>query len=97
LISKFAGKAVLEFSTAATVAEEVISSIRTAQTFGMDDMLSSEYDKNLEKAQRIGYRKVAAGACMFASIFGIVYMAFGLAFCAHTWMIRADFQGRDQE
>ena len=81
IVAKIAAKLVAELSTAATIAEEAISSIRTTEAFGMDDKLAAQYDSSLGNAQRIGYRKVIASSCMFASVFFLVYMMFGLAFC----------------
>ena len=81
LTAKLVTKVVSEFSAAATVAQEAISSIRTAQAFGMDEKLAAVYDSNLAKAQRVGYRKVAVSAAMFAGVFGLVYLTFWLAFC----------------
>lgn len=79
--AKLVAKVVSEFSSAATVAQEVISSVRTAQAFEMDEKLAAIYDSSLAKAQRVGYRKAAVSAAMFAAVFGLVYMTFGLAFC----------------
>ena len=82
MIAKFATKIVSEFSLAATVAQEVISSIRTAQAFGMDEKLAAHYDSSLSKAQKVGYRKSMVSAGMFGAIFFLVYMTFGLGFCS---------------
>ena len=95
MIAKFATTVIAEFSSAATVAQEVISSIRTAQAFGMDEMLASHYDSSLAKAQRIGYRKVLVSSSMNAAVFGLVYMTFGLAFCSFPPSIATDLQGKD--
>lgn len=80
-IAKLAVKIVAEYSSAATIAEEVLSSVRTAQAFGTEEKLARLYDKNLDNAQKVGYKKAAVLACMFAAIFILVYLAYGLAFC----------------
>lgn len=81
MIAKLSVKVVSEYSAAATVAEEVLSSVRTAQAFGTEEKLAQQYDKSLIAAQKVGYKKAAVLACMFASIFTLVYLAYGLAFC----------------
>ena len=80
-MARFAKGVVAEYNSAATVAEEVLSSIRTAQAFGTEDKLADQYDKNLIAAQKVGYKKAAAQGMMFAGIFTLVYLAYGLAFC----------------
>jgi ATP-binding cassette subfamily B (MDR/TAP) protein 1 len=80
-MAKLAKKVVAEYSTAATVAEEVISSVRTAQAFGTEERLASQYDESLIAAQQVGYRKQAVTALLFACIFSLIYFAYGLAFC----------------
>jgi ATP-binding cassette, subfamily B (MDR/TAP), member 1 len=79
-MGKAAKKMVEEYSRAATIAEEVLSSIRTAQAFGTEEKLAKLYDENLVGAQRMGYRKALANGFIFASIFGLIYLAYGLAF-----------------
>ena len=84
-IAKLAAKVVTEYSAAATIAEEVLSSVRTAQAFGTEEKLARQYDVSLISAQKVGYRKAAVLAAMFAAIFTIVYLAYGLAFCILLW------------
>lgn len=80
-MAKLATQVVGEYSKAATIAEEVISSIRTAQAFGTEEKLAKQYDTSLIAAQKVGYRKAGVLALMFAGIFTLVYLAYGLAFC----------------
>ena len=85
MMAKLSAKVVAEYSSAATVAEEVLSSVRTAQAFGTEEKLARQYDQNLITAQKVGYKKAAVLACMFGVIFTLVYLAYGLAFCtSHT-------------
>jgi len=95
LVAKYAERVVAEFAAAATVAEEVISSVQTTQAFGMEEKLSSQYDVGLRNAQRIGYRRVVSSCIMFASVFLVVYMTFGLAFCLFSWISSPDLKGKD--
>lgn len=69
------------YSSAATIAEELLSSIRTAQAFGTENRLASTYDEHLAAAQVAGYRKAFAMALVLAGIFSSRFAVFGLAFC----------------
>lgn len=80
-VATLAGKTVTEYASAATIAEEVLSSVRTAQAFGTEERLAEEYDGNLVAAQKVGYKKAFVMACLFSGIFTLVYLAYGLAFC----------------
>jgi ABC transporter transmembrane region len=80
-VATLAGKTVTEYASAATIAEEVLSSVRTAQAFGTEERLAEEYDRNLVAAQKVGYKKAFVMACLFSGIFTLVYLAYGLAFC----------------
>jgi ATP-binding cassette, subfamily B (MDR/TAP), member 1 len=84
MASKASKRVINEYSSAATVAEEVLSSIRTVQAFGTEEKLASLYDKNLQSAQQAGYRKVVATALLLASMFSSMYLLYGLAFCNRT-------------
>ena len=91
MIAKLSAKVVAEYSSAATVAEEVLSSVRTAQAFGTEEKLARQYDQSLISAQKVGYKKAAVLACMFAAIFTLVYLAYGLAFCISSIVLWVDF------
>jgi ATP-binding cassette, subfamily B (MDR/TAP), member 1 len=81
MVGKASKGVVAGYSSAATVAQEVFSSVRTAQAFGSEEKLASLYDENLKSAQKAGYRKAVAMALLLASLFGSRYLLFGLAFC----------------
>lgn len=70
-----------EYGNASTIAEEIISSVRTAQAFGSQEKLAKLYDDNLVAAQRAGYKQQFAGAIMLSVMFFSVYSFYGLGFC----------------
>lgn len=80
-IAKYAKLVVKEYGSASTVAEEIISSVRTAQAFGKQERLAKLYDDNLVAAQRAGYKQQICGAIMLATMFFSVYAFYGLGFC----------------
>lgn len=80
-MAKYAKLVMTEYGKASTIAEEVISSVRTAQAFGTQDKLAKLYDDNLIAAQRAGYKQQRTGAIMVAVMFLSVYSFYGLGFC----------------
>jgi ATP-binding cassette, subfamily B (MDR/TAP), member 1 len=83
-------RAMAGYGAAATVAEEVLSSVRTAQAFGTEDKLAATYDEKLALAQKAGYRKAFALALLMASIMCLRYLMFGLGFCTPCLLFMAD-------
>lgn len=81
LMTKYAQLAIAEYATASTLAEEIISSVRTTQAFGALEKLSTLYDGSLVAAQRAGYKQQLSGAIMMAAMFWCTYTFYGLGFC----------------
>ncbi|PNP47775.1 hypothetical protein THARTR1_10460 [Trichoderma harzianum] len=63
-----------------TVAEEVISSIRTAIAFGAHERLARQYDSHLIAAERFGIRMQIIQAVMIGSLYAIMFWNYGLGF-----------------
>lgn len=80
-MTKYAKLVMTEYANASTIAEEIISSVRTAQAFGTQDKLAKLYDDNLVAAQRAGYKQQLSAAIMMATMFFSVYAFYGLGFC----------------
>jgi ATP-binding cassette, subfamily B (MDR/TAP), member 1 len=81
MVATASKRAMAGYAAAATISEEVLSSVRTAQAFGTEDKLAATYDEKLAAAQKAGYRKSFALALLMASIMCIRYLLFGLGFC----------------
>src|ERR1700733_14618408 len=77
MVSKASKRVLAEYSSAATLAEEILSSVRTAQAVGSEDALATLYDKNLTTAQKAGYRKAFSIALLMASMFASMYLTHG--------------------
>ena len=88
MVGKASKRAMAGYAAAATVAEEVVSSVRTAQAFGTEDKLAATYDEKLATAQVSGYRKSFTLALLMASIMSIRYLTFGLGFCNRRYFHR---------
>jgi ATP-binding cassette, subfamily B (MDR/TAP), member 1 len=80
-MAKYAGLVMKEFATSSTIAEEIISSVRTAQAFGSQEKLAKLYDDNLVAAQRAGYKQQFTGAIMMSVMLFSLYGFYGVGFC----------------
>ena len=54
LMKKYAQLSITGYANASSLAEEIISSVRTAQAFGTQEKLSNLYDDSLVAAQKAG-------------------------------------------
>ncbi|ORX90713.1 P-loop containing nucleoside triphosphate hydrolase protein [Basidiobolus meristosporus CBS 931.73] len=77
--SRFAKRALDHYSISGTLAEEVISSIRTATAFGQQKKLSEMYNKNIADAKKEGLKKAFTTGLGIGVIFFIIYCAYSLA------------------
>lgn len=83
MVTKYSKLVIKEYDTASNLAEEIISSVRTAQAFGAQEKLSKLYDASLVAAQRAGYKQQFTGAVMIAVMFFSIYAFYGLGFCTY--------------
>jgi ATP-binding cassette subfamily B (MDR/TAP) protein 1 len=65
---------------AGTIAEEVISSIRTAQAFGAQKPLAYLFDTHIAKAVKVGSNGANVHAAGLAAMFFVIYSGYALAF-----------------
>lgn len=63
-----------------TIAEEVISSIRTATAFGTHDRLAQQYETHLRTAEKYGIKMQIVQAGMIGSLYAIMFWNYGLGF-----------------
>lgn len=68
------------FGKAATVAEDILSAIRTTTAFGIQSRLSQRYISFVNESFRNGVISGRFLMCMVAGIWTIVYLTYGLAF-----------------
>ncbi|CAA7269322.1 unnamed protein product [Cyclocybe aegerita] len=72
-----------------SLAEEVISTIRTAQAFGIQKTLSKLYDGHIDKALRVGLKSSLWEGGGLALFFFVDYSAYALSFAFGTTLINA--------
>ncbi|CAE6466675.1 unnamed protein product [Rhizoctonia solani] len=84
LMNKFAVKymqlSLQSGANGGTLAEEVISTVRTARAFGTRMTLSERYDVFVNKAAGYDYSAAVFQGCGMGVFFFVVYAAYGLAF-----------------
>ncbi|KAI0284634.1 P-loop containing nucleoside triphosphate hydrolase protein [Russula aff. rugulosa BPL654] len=70
-----------------SLAEEIVSTIRTAQAFGTQSMLASLYEVAVQKAYKADRRAALIQGVGLSSFFFFLYAAYGLAFSFGTTLI----------
>ncbi|QKX60860.1 uncharacterized protein TRUGW13939_08006 [Talaromyces rugulosus] len=81
-IVKFNKKSLQSYAVGGSVAEEVLSSIRTATAFGTQERLAKQYDTHLEEAEKWGVKLQLTLAVMIGGMMGVIFLNYGLGF----WM-----------
>ena len=70
-----------------TMAEEVISTIRTAHAFGTQNTLASRYDVFINKARDMDIKTAIIQGCGLGTFFFVIYGGYGLAFSFGTTLV----------
>ncbi|KAH9849517.1 P-loop containing nucleoside triphosphate hydrolase protein [Lenzites betulinus] len=70
-----------------TLAEEVISTVRTAQAFGTQHILADLYDVRVEKSRLVDLKAAVWQGAGLSFFFFVIYGAYGLAFNFGTTLI----------
>lgn len=68
------------YAVGGTIAEEVVSSIRTATAFNGQVQLAEKYEESLLNSMQWGFKMKATVGCMIASMMLVVYLDYGLSF-----------------
>ncbi|TFK71922.1 P-loop containing nucleoside triphosphate hydrolase protein [Pluteus cervinus] len=79
-ISKYTQLTLKHVAEAGSLAEEVISTIRTTQAFGIQYPIADLYDHHIESARHVDLKTAIWTGGGIATFFFIVYSAYGLAF-----------------
>lgn len=72
-----------------TLAEEVISTVRTSQAFGTQSILAGLYDDHIEEARIVDYKAAMVHGVGLSCFFFVIYAAYALAFSFGTTLIRS--------
>ncbi|KZP01325.1 P-loop containing nucleoside triphosphate hydrolase protein [Calocera viscosa TUFC12733] len=86
-ISKLMQKSLKAVADGGTLAEEVISTIRTTKAFGTQRILSALYDTHVAKAHNADMKQAIAHGVGLSCFFFIIYSAYALAFYYGTTLV----------
>ncbi|XP_063789643.1 bile salt export pump-like [Pseudophryne corroboree] len=79
-VARLTGRELKAYAKAGSVADEVLSSIRTVAAFGGEKKESERYDNNLEDAQVWGIRKGTIIGLFQGYMWFIIFLCYALAF-----------------
>lgn len=79
-IVKYSKLSIISYAAGGSLAEEVLSSIRSATAFGNQDKLARQYEGHLKLAEKWGMRLQMTLGVLVASMFGIMFLNYGLGF-----------------
>ncbi|PPQ83491.1 hypothetical protein CVT25_006981 [Psilocybe cyanescens] len=72
-----------------SLAEEVISTVRTAQAFGTQSILAGLYNFDIQKALKVDMKASVANGAGLGLFFFVLYSAYGLAFSFGTTLVNS--------
>lgn len=86
-ISKYMQLSLKHIAAGGTIAEEVISTIRTAQAFGSQKVLSGLYDEKINESHRVDAKAAIWHGAGLSVFFFVIYCAYALTFSFGTTLI----------
>ncbi|KAM9342259.1 bile salt export pump [Pholidichthys leucotaenia] len=79
-VTRMTGRELEAYAKAGTVADEVLSAIRTVAAFGGEEKEAERYDRNLVQAQNWGVRKGMIIGAFQGYLWCIIFLCYALAF-----------------
>ncbi|KAI4527252.1 ste6-like protein [Schizophyllum commune Loenen D] len=86
-VSKYMQLSLKHVAEGGSVAEEVISTVRTAQAFGTQKILSAIYDVHSNNAEAVDLKAAIAHGAGLSCFFFVIYSSYALAFDFGTTLI----------
>ena len=87
VISKYIRLSRQHVAEGGSLAEEVISTIRTTQAFGTQKILADIYDTHINQSKAADAKAAVTSGAGMATFFFILYSSYGLAFSFGTTLI----------
>ncbi|KAH9483459.1 ABC multidrug transporter mdr1 [Psilocybe cubensis] len=87
---KFKQQALQHAAQGGSLAEEVISTVRTTQAFGTQGVLSRIYESHTKNALRLDIKAAIFQAAGLGAFFFVLYSAYGLAFSFGTTLVNSN-------
>ncbi|XP_077124833.1 ATP-binding cassette sub-family B member 5-like isoform X1 [Ranitomeya variabilis] len=91
LTVQLTSKELSAYAKAGSVADEVLSSIRTVAAFGGQEKEIQRYTKNLGEAKKIGIKKAVASQLSVGFMFFMIYASYALGFWYGSVLILGDY------
>ena len=88
-VSKYMQQSLKFVGEGGTIAEEVISTVRTSHAFGSQNILHTLYTTHVVNARTVDLKSAAWGGGGFGVMFFVVYASYALAFQFGTTLINA--------
>ena len=86
-MSKYMQLSLKHVAEGGSLAEEVISTVRTAQAFGTQEILSNLYDSHIAHSQVVEAKSALVHGIGLSVFFFVIYSAYALAFSFGTTLI----------
>jgi ATP-binding cassette subfamily B (MDR/TAP) protein 1 len=86
-VSRYMQSSRRHVSDGGSLAEEVISTIRTAQAFGTQKILADIYDTYINQSKAADAKAAVTNGAGMATFFFILYSSYGLTFSFGTTLI----------
>ncbi|KAI6041412.1 P-loop containing nucleoside triphosphate hydrolase protein [Pisolithus marmoratus] len=86
-VTKYAQATLQYVAESGTIAEEVISTVRTAQAFGSQKVLGSLFNNKVESIRAVNAKSSVIHGCGLGVFFFVIYSAYALAFDFGTTLI----------
>ncbi|KAG6377083.1 P-loop containing nucleoside triphosphate hydrolase protein [Boletus reticuloceps] len=90
-VSKLVQASLKHVADGGTLAEEVISSVRTTHAFGTQKTLTTLYDTHIQRASIVDAKAAIYNGAAFGAFFFILYSAYALAFQFGTTLINQGY------
>ncbi|KAI6043447.1 P-loop containing nucleoside triphosphate hydrolase protein [Pisolithus marmoratus] len=87
LIAKYTQMTLRYVAESGTIAEEAISTVRTAHAFGLQQVLGSLFNKKIDLIRAVNAKSSILHGCGMGFFFFIIYSAYALAFDFGTTLI----------
>ncbi|KAI6046276.1 P-loop containing nucleoside triphosphate hydrolase protein [Pisolithus marmoratus] len=87
LIAKYTQMTLQYVAESGTIAEEAISTVRTAHAFGLQQVLGSLFNKKIDSIRTVNAKSSILHGCGMGFFFFIIYSAYALAFDFGTTLI----------
>jgi len=79
-LSKYTQSSLQHIADSGTLTEEVISTVRTAQAFGIQSTLADIYDTHIDQSKKVDTQAAILQGVGMAVLFFMVYASYALAF-----------------